>query len=112
LINKIKLTATKIDFLIHTCEELNFPQFLQACRSAHGLTRREVCNDLKFSEMRMFWLENGFFKKEIPKQDICRLAEYYTIPLNLMIAKYQVFRDLCLTKPQTYYVPKKARKKK
>lgn|SRR5574340_289062 len=106
---KNELTKVRLESLMRQWEEKNFPQILQELRKAHGLSRRGVCKDLELSEMRMFWLENGYFKKEIHDGEIALFARYYGIDPEKLFKKYINFTDQ--RKPQTDYVPKRKRKK-
>lgn len=100
---KSELTKVRLESLMRQWEEKAFPEVLQGLRKAHGLSRRGVCKDLEFSEMRMFWLENGYFKKEIPDGEISLLAHYYGVDAELLFKKYLSFADQ--KKSQTQYIP-------
>lgn len=110
--NKLKVTEAKIHQLAKDSSGLRFPEFLKELRKAYGLGRRQVCKDLAFSEMRMFWLESGCFKRDIPTTDLVMLAEYYGIAIETLIAKYQLFKDLSQNQSQIDYQPKKKRGKR
>lgn len=109
--NKLKMIEEKLSELAVKSQQFNFPDFLRVLRRAHGLARRQVCHDLNFSEMRMYYLEHGYFKKELPTQDISMLAEYYGVPVEVMMGKYQVFIDLDQGKPQPGYSYQSRRRK-
>lgn len=106
---KSQLTEDRIKFLLGKASAFKFPQFLIELRKAHGLTRRAVCKDLSFSEMRMFWLENGCFKTAMPDEELNMFADYYGIDPKLIQYKHLLYINT-ESKDQTQYVPKKARK--
>ena len=92
--NRIKLTEMKVAEVVNNAAAMNFPDFLKSLRKAHAVGRRVVNHDIGFSEMRLFWLEGGYFKNDIPNSDLSLLAEYYGVPMTLLLAKYQVFKAL------------------
>lgn len=110
--SKHKLTSEILKNLTEGHEYFEFPQFLQALRKAHTLSRRTVCKDLSFSEMRMFWLENGFFKHEMPQDELEKIASYYGIAPSLLLAKHNEFFESEHLKAQTEYQPKRKKRKK
>lgn len=107
---KGELIQKNLCFLLKKAEEFHFPEFLKELRKTHGLSRRTVCKDLSISEMRMFWLEHGFFKKGIPEEELDTLASYYAIPSPVLLNRYHVFMSQAKNDPSLGYTPKRARK--
>lgn len=110
--SKSEITKQKIHNLVLDIENLMFPEFLQSLRKIHGLTRRTVCEDLKFSPMRMFWIENGYFKRQIPMEELDKLAQYYGIHPSFLFSKLCHFEECEMSKSQAQYTPKKKKRKK
>jgi len=108
--NKAELTKLRLQFLLDKEGDFSFPEMLVELRKLHGLTRRGVCKDLELSEMRMFWIEHGCFKKDIHDGTISLLASYYGIDPNLLLKKYVGFTNS--RKSQADHQPKKKRKAK
>lgn len=102
---KLELTKQHVADIEKGHEYFEFPTYLQAIRKAHSLTRRAVCQDLMFSEMRMFWLEHGCFRREVPENEISMLAEYYGINGSLLKKKHDAY--MSISKPQPSYRKKK-----
>ena len=100
-------TAQKVKKLFETEPLIEFPNFLTGLRLAYGRTRRNVCRDMDFSEMRMFCLENGLFRREIPDGEFSLIAEYYGIEPSLLKKKAEKFMAEGKNKPQGHYVPRK-----
>ena len=89
--SKFELIKIKIDKLIANQKKFDFPQFLFQIRKCYGLPRRTVCKDISFSEMKMFHLENGYFRTFIPLDELCRISEYYSIDNDLFEDKMTKF---------------------
>lgn len=87
--------------------DMNFAEFLHAVRKAYGRSRRTVCEELKFSEMRMFCLENGTFRFPIPQDEIELLADYYDVDIKLLRNKAHHFIMMDLGKSQCVIGSKK-----
>ena len=96
--DRIKFNLKK---LLDRQELMEFPQFLQGLRNAYGQSRRNVCKDLKFSEMRMYCLENGTFRIPMQKEEIDLIADYYGVESEVMEKKAYNFITQGLGVPQT-----------
>lgn len=110
--SKHNLTKEILNNLSEGHQYFDFPEFLQALRKAHSLSRRAVCKDLSFSEMRMFWLESGFFKHEMPKQELEKIATYYGVDSSLLLDKHNAYFEAEKAKAQSEYKPKRKKRKK
>lgn len=86
--DRIKLRLKK---LLDRQRDMQFPEFLKGLRLAYGQSRRNVCTDLKFSEMRMFCLENGTFRRGVLLSEIEMIAKYYNIEIDLIKEKANNF---------------------
>lgn len=96
--DRIKLKLKKI---LDKQGVMKFPQFLKGVRLAYGQSRRNVCTDLKFSEMRMFCLENGTFRRGVTEDEIETISKYYDIDSSIVRTKANSFIAQGLGKPQS-----------
>jgi len=85
------ITKLKLNKLIDSYQILQFPELLKGLRVAYGRSRRNVCHDLRFSEMRMFCLENGTFRRPILQDEIEMISKYYNFDSYLMKEKADQF---------------------
>ena len=105
-----ELTEQKVKKLLENENKIDFHHFLSALRLAYGRSRRNICQEMKFSEMRMFCLENGLFRRQLDESELALITEFYGLPNDLLSKKAQKFMAEGKNKPQGNYVPKKARK--
>lgn len=91
----------RLNKLVDRQNLMEFPELLKRLRLAYGQSRRNVCTDLKFSEMRMFCLENGTFRRPIMLKEIETLANYYNFDRALMKSKADSFITNGYGKPQS-----------
>lgn len=82
-------------------QDMKFPEFLQEIRLAYGQSRTNVCLDLNFSEMRMFCLETGAFRRFAPDIEIEMISNYYGIDSKTMKQKAYDFISEGHGRPQS-----------
>lgn len=100
------LTKLKLNKLLDDYHLLKFPDLLKGLRLAYGRSRRNVCKDLDFSEMRMFCLENGTFRRPIMTDEIEMISNYYNFDSHLMKQKADQFFTTGHGKPQAHTLRK------
>lgn len=100
------LTKLKLNKLLDSYHLLHFPELLKGLRIAYGRSRRNVCKDLDFSEMRMFCLENGTFRRPIVQDEIEMISKYYNFDSYLMKEKADQFITKGQGKPQAHTLRK------
>jgi hypothetical protein len=66
---------------------IDFPSLLTAIRKSYGVSRRLVCANMGISYIRMFMLEQGYFAKELRKNEKEALCSYYGIEPSLLNEK-------------------------
>lgn len=72
---------------------LDFPDFLLNLRRSLSLTRETVIRDLDIPYLRLFYLEEGEFRK-MPKEDLLKkISEYYGVSLQDLSNKAKDFLD-------------------
>jgi hypothetical protein len=88
---KKDLIEQKLNEIVENHNNYEFPQFLQALRMAYDTPRRNVCKELSFSEMRLFCLEHGVFRKNIREEEANILGEYYGVDPSIIRKKANLF---------------------
>lgn len=89
--NKLQNSKIEIEKLIKNQEKYNFSKFLSELRSALGVSRRVISNDLRISYLNMLNLESGNFRKMPNDKIINKISEYYGIDNNLLSKKADKF---------------------
>lgn len=98
---KIDQVYEQITQLEESNDQYDFPELLLMMRNIFGLTRRAVCKELGFSEMRMFWLEHGCFRNPVTHEEIDVLAKYYGVSSGMLKKKHDDY--IKNSKPQPNY---------
>lgn len=91
----------KLKKLLDKQQVMQFPELLKGLRLAYGQSRRNVCTDLKFSEMRMFCLENGTFRRPVMINEIEMISNYYNFDSTILKTKADSFITDGYGKPQS-----------
>lgn len=102
-----KIIDQNVKKIFESKEHMDFTDLLVGLRKAYGRTRRTVCREMPFSEMRMFCLENGLFRRPIPDEEIEAIAIYYSIDHVELKYKAEKFMAEGKTKAQGNYIPRK-----
>ncbi len=71
--------------------DYEFPVFLRLLRRLHGMQRKFVCADIGISETRLFYLENGRFKRMPGLDELALLGDYYGVQRTLLAEKAKNF---------------------
>jgi hypothetical protein len=90
----------RIQKIISDQDQYEFPLFLRMLRRMCGMQRRCVSEDTGIAETRLFYLENGRFKRRLGVDEIRLLSEYYDVPCKLLEKKVTDFLDSGKARPQ------------
>lgn len=99
----------KVKKILENESKIDFHHFLTALRIAYGRSRRNICKEINFSEMRMFCLENGLFRRPLEDDELNKISSYYGLEPTLLITKAQRFMTEGKNKPQGNYVPRRVK---
>lgn len=71
--------------LVISLHGLPFPERLQACRKACGMTQQDVADTLGFDRSSYAYYETGKTRPDYPT--LCRLAEIYGISVSSLLSE-------------------------
>ena len=91
--NIVQLCQFKIKCLIEDEEKYNFPEFLQILRKSLMISRKTIQLSTGISQLRLYYLEKGNFKRKFNKTEINLLANFYQIPKSILIKKWNEYID-------------------
>jgi len=97
---KEDITNFRIQKVMEEESAYDFPIFLRMLRRMHGMQRKCVSEDTGIPETRLFYLENGRFKRRPGIDEIRLLSEYYGVEANLLDEKAKIFLKSGKAKPQ------------
>ena len=82
-----EITQVRVKHFIEKENEFEFPAFLKGIRKTLGVTRKVLSVELGVHLMKIFYLEEGRFKRFPELSLLSSLSEYYGIPSDLLIDK-------------------------
>lgn len=80
-----RLFKIKINTVINSEHENQFPEFLLKLRKAAGFSRQRVSKETGISQSRITYLESGDFVN-LPNE-LPLLCDYFCVPRSLMMSK-------------------------
>lgn len=95
-----EISQFKINRVIQEEGKYSFPEFLKLLRRMYGMQRKYVSEDTGIAETRLFYLENGRFKRRLGTDELVILADYYGIDCELLKNKVDSFLKSGLARPQ------------
>jgi hypothetical protein len=98
--NRDEIARIRIQNIIKNHDSHDFPSFILLTRHIYGINRRTACYELGLGENRLFFLENGRFKRLPNDAELECLAVYYELPLTLLQQKAKKFLEDGKGKPQ------------
>lgn len=85
------ITNFRIQKVIDDESQYDFPLFLRMLRRMYGMQRKCVSEDTGIAETRLFYLENGRFKRRLGNDELRLLSEYYNVGMDLLESKVNDF---------------------
>jgi transcriptional regulator with XRE-family HTH domain len=86
-----ELVHYRISSLINTEANYTFPEFLRALRRIQGLSRAQVGEELGVKGDRLWYLESGKFRRDLERDELLLLADYFQVPATMLEYKAQAF---------------------
>lgn len=87
------ITKFRIQRVLECHENYKFPEFMKMLRRMHGMQRRCVCDDTGISEHRLYYLENGCFRRRLGSDEVRVLSDFYGVDYKIMKKKSDDFID-------------------
>ena len=86
-----KIEEIKIQEIISSEKEFEFPEFIRCLRKAQGITRKRMASELGINEMMIYYKEEGKFTRMPEVNFIASISKYLGVSKSLLVSKARTY---------------------
>lgn len=85
--NRIEISINRLDSVIKHHKSYDFPEFIRTLRSALGISRRTMSEDLAIQYLKLYYIETGNGAVRLNEELLSKIANYFGVPEEILRAK-------------------------